>query len=720
MRLCALLIVVALMLNIGACSSSGGGDSSARGVVSSSAMVGAAGGTVGSNANAYIVIPPGALDQDTMISIGSGSNIALPGGFDITGPAVEASPDGLTFNTAATIAIPVDPNLVPDGFSLDQLVVYKREGDGTILPATVTGIDPDNSLIFVATDGFTTFQTAVASGTFAITPRTSFLKTENIFFSETLTVLNGFGGITFVLVSSMKTHGSTTADATLATGEIAPGIAISSAGTISGSPTERGTWAFSVTATDSTTPTAQTSTISLTLTVDGLVNTTFTGSAFANGMLFTYDDAGDLFAVGVNQSAITLSKIAAGSTTVTSVAVGNGSNPAFAVAPDGTAVVVVFEQVQNANPLTSQIKAVEFDGSLMVTTAEARVDIDPVVATPADVTLDASVRQAIRPGVAFAIDRNVTPPATPPLFPAPKLYLVGYEQIRNKTSATGELRSDTYAVWRAIGSGTITDELRLDTTSTAGQTTGDGVVVAGIAAGCMVLWTDQGGNNANTNGNDASGNPILGSPGEVMMSNVTVPAFAPDGTGVLPTTPIMATPPTPMALNAEATTSGLHAGITVSSTNKIYAVWTERDDTPTPAGTPTATTLRNGRSSQTNAILFRRPTTLKVADITGGTAATTFSVDDSPVSASVFAGAVAVDSMGDIAVAWAEAFTDGTTLDGTFLKRFTSAGTPIDNSIEMGVVASPILAFNMSDALSFGFKSGGTIQTFTLDPPAVP
>ncbi|MCK6438970.1 MAG: hypothetical protein L6Q71_02070 [Planctomycetes bacterium] len=718
MRIAALLMSLSLVLT--ACSSGGGGDegSGAVGVDSASAMIGTAGGTVGDTSNAYIVIPAGALTQNTLISLEEGSDIELPAGFIATGPAVEASPDGLVFENAATIAIPVDPALVPDGVTLADLVVYRRESDGTIAPVPVLGYDDNADLIYAAAAGFTTFQTAVSDGTFAIIPQTSLLETENVFFSEALELAEDAGTepITFALVQTSKVDGVTSTDAVVLEGEVAPGVTVSTTGEIEGTPTERGTWAFSVQATDSTSPTALTATISLTLTVAANANTAIDEDIAEDGLDFTYDDEGNLFVLGVTNGTATLVKVTTTDliVAVTTVEVAAGvTSPAFAVSPDGTAVVVVYEAVIGGDPYNQQIFAVEYDSDLTEVTPAFRIDADPVIDPLAPDETLSDVRQALRPGVAFALNRTIDDGEEEEEEEPQQLYLVAYEQARN-TDADGALRADVYGRWREFGGDTLTDEIRLDVTSDAGQTSGDPVIVVGNEAGCLVLWTDQGG----TNG-DESATAEPGTPGDIMAVLLPSSDVSSGAEEEAPTLPIVVTPAEPAAINDEAGTTGLHPNAITTPDNRFVMVWTERDDTPTPSpdDDEEGSESGSGRASQKSGILYRRPLTLRCADVTSGSAATSFLVDDTPVDGSIYAGAVAVDAEGEIAIAWVKSFTDGEPDTTTFLRRFSSAGTPLENSLEAGAGDPLALVYTIDGILAVASASGDTgIESYTLEP----
>src|ERR1044071_62078 len=83
---------------------------------SSSSMLGAAGGSV-SSAGAQVVIPPGALGQDTPIAVAQtdAGAPALPQGVHAFGSIFAFTPHGTSFATAVTMTVPFNPASVPPG-----------------------------------------------------------------------------------------------------------------------------------------------------------------------------------------------------------------------------------------------------------------------------------------------------------------------------------------------------------------------------------------------------------------------------------------------------------------------------------------------------------------------------------------------------------------------------------------------------------------------------
>ncbi|HXJ87173.1 MAG TPA: Calx-beta domain-containing protein [Candidatus Binatia bacterium] len=83
----------------------------------SAQKIGAAGGTVTEASGAKVVVPAGALTQDTPITVSQTSAGAppLPAGVTAVGPIYAFTPHGTSFAVPATITVPFEPASVPGG-----------------------------------------------------------------------------------------------------------------------------------------------------------------------------------------------------------------------------------------------------------------------------------------------------------------------------------------------------------------------------------------------------------------------------------------------------------------------------------------------------------------------------------------------------------------------------------------------------------------------------
>jgi len=137
-RLACLLVVSVLLPACG-----GGGGSTAGGAPPVPAgMIGAAGGTVTGHGNAQVVIPAGALTQNTAIAIAQSSAGAppLPAGVVVYGPIFAFTPHGTNFQSAVTVTVPFDLAAVPAGTTP---VLYKTNaamnGWDVVAGASISG-----------------------------------------------------------------------------------------------------------------------------------------------------------------------------------------------------------------------------------------------------------------------------------------------------------------------------------------------------------------------------------------------------------------------------------------------------------------------------------------------------------------------------------------------------------------------------------------------------
>ncbi|MCA8940096.1 MAG: hypothetical protein KDB07_09815, partial [Planctomycetes bacterium] len=266
----ALVFAICLVF-VASCSSGGGsggatpsgGTGSQNGSGGGPGVNAATGDTLLGPNGSILFIPEAALGQNTPISVGNGQNIPLPNGVAMAGPAIQAAPAGLRFLKPAVIGVPVNPSLIPDGVEPSELRVYAQEADGSVLSVPAIGYDPIRGLLYAAIGGFTTFQAAVPMFDFAIVPQTIKMAFIGAFYSETLSFRNNSGGVTWEVVSTMQTAGEAPeSEEEAPVNQVAPGLTLSSTGTISGFPNTYGTWAITLRATDSATPEANVAEVS--------------------------------------------------------------------------------------------------------------------------------------------------------------------------------------------------------------------------------------------------------------------------------------------------------------------------------------------------------------------------------------------------------------------------------------------------------------------------
>jgi hypothetical protein len=155
MRQCRSTTLIAGLLILGGCNSGGG--PVANNVVS--ATIGPAGGTLIWNVRVIpgldgtrITIPPGALSQPVLISMGLSTEPVAQAGDEGAGPVVDFEPTGTTFAIAAQVTIPVT---IADGTGTDDLVIQAVEPDGTSRQIPIGSMSV--GLASFQTTGFTRF-----------------------------------------------------------------------------------------------------------------------------------------------------------------------------------------------------------------------------------------------------------------------------------------------------------------------------------------------------------------------------------------------------------------------------------------------------------------------------------------------------------------------------------------------------------------------------------
>jgi hypothetical protein len=125
-------------------------------------VIGEGGGSLvaegeGPLSGASVTVPPGALLSATSILLGSADPIltTLPG--VSAGPAIFIGPEGLTFEDGleATVTIPYDPALFPDG--VDSLAILTRDADGNLVAIEGAVIDVVAHTVTFPTSHFSAF-----------------------------------------------------------------------------------------------------------------------------------------------------------------------------------------------------------------------------------------------------------------------------------------------------------------------------------------------------------------------------------------------------------------------------------------------------------------------------------------------------------------------------------------------------------------------------------
>lgn len=157
---CRAVVVVLCLALVGGCNSDRvvGSSYLASGVVSagSGGAVTVVSTEVPALVGTKITIPPGALAQDTEITIAPATKAAVPDGVQAAGPVAEFGPDGTTFAQPATMTLPFE---LPAGAAAEDLVVFALESDGTRLRIAHAhlSIDAAAKRVTFPVNGFTSF-----------------------------------------------------------------------------------------------------------------------------------------------------------------------------------------------------------------------------------------------------------------------------------------------------------------------------------------------------------------------------------------------------------------------------------------------------------------------------------------------------------------------------------------------------------------------------------
>ncbi|UCH63379.1 MAG: tandem-95 repeat protein, partial [Fidelibacterota bacterium] len=115
------------------------------------------GGTVTTDIGVSIEIPSGSLSEAVNIQIGT-YEVLPPDAPPLAGMLFYFGPSGTTFDPPATITVPYDPLLLPEGFNPDDLVLLiYNEGDGTWEEGLNSTVDTDALTITGQTTHFSGF-----------------------------------------------------------------------------------------------------------------------------------------------------------------------------------------------------------------------------------------------------------------------------------------------------------------------------------------------------------------------------------------------------------------------------------------------------------------------------------------------------------------------------------------------------------------------------------
>ncbi|MBI5200618.1 MAG: T9SS type A sorting domain-containing protein, partial [Elusimicrobia bacterium] len=125
----------------------------------------AEGGRIQTPSQAAVDVPPGALDQDTEITLARGRDLfksdraaALDRDrLGAGGEAISFGPEGTQFSRPVTIELPYDPALVPPG-SIANLAVHYYDPSAKTWTALASRVDPARHVVSAQTTHFSLYQ----------------------------------------------------------------------------------------------------------------------------------------------------------------------------------------------------------------------------------------------------------------------------------------------------------------------------------------------------------------------------------------------------------------------------------------------------------------------------------------------------------------------------------------------------------------------------------
>jgi hypothetical protein len=197
------------------------------------------GGSLIHPGGATMIVPPGALDRTTELCL---SGIAPPAsdglGAVALGQGFEATPAGQTFRKPVEIVVPFDATRLPPGTDLHGVQLRLAPRGTSDFSALQSTIGLDAGTVHAKTVHFTQFVPAVTPNPVFITSPDSTLPagTEGVGYSQTF----GASGGTTPYVWRVSPSTSTP-----------PGLLLDPGGTLAGTPTTAGDYAFFLVATDS-------------------------------------------------------------------------------------------------------------------------------------------------------------------------------------------------------------------------------------------------------------------------------------------------------------------------------------------------------------------------------------------------------------------------------------------------------------------------------------
>lgn len=190
-------------------------------------VVGAAGTTLAHPSGASIVVPPGALAADTSLSLCGISATPPTVAGDPIGQGFEAGPDGQAFLRPVEVVLPIDAARLQNGATAQILMAPHGSTEYTALQ---TSIDPSGRFLRASTTHFTQFIPVESANPLFITSPAAL--PDAVVEVPYVAALSASGGVA-PYAWSVESRSA-----------LPPGLVLSSAGTIGGTPETAGVYAF--------------------------------------------------------------------------------------------------------------------------------------------------------------------------------------------------------------------------------------------------------------------------------------------------------------------------------------------------------------------------------------------------------------------------------------------------------------------------------------------
>ncbi len=195
-------------------------------------VVGPAGGSLQHPTGAKLVVPAGALTADVELSMtGAAAPSAAQAGAPSVGQAFVLGPDGQQFAAPLLIEVPVDPALVQQlGADVDDLRLRLAPQDTLAFVELATTVDRAREVLTAQLTHFSVIVPVASTNPFTFSTTGLPAASVGVAYSGAVLVSGGTAPYAFTVVA----------------GPLPPGLALSAQGVFSGTPTQAGSFVFTV------------------------------------------------------------------------------------------------------------------------------------------------------------------------------------------------------------------------------------------------------------------------------------------------------------------------------------------------------------------------------------------------------------------------------------------------------------------------------------------